>query len=301
MIVYLHNSEIERNRWDSCLNEIPHVRPYAFSWYLDNMSPGWEALVDDDYDAIFPMPCSSRFGIRYIATPVFLQQLGGFAPDKDAESVTAEFFDYILEFYRLIDLCTGCGINIHGYRVTVRSNYELDLSHPYGILQSNFTRHCLRNIEKATRNSPELNHDIAPAQLIALFRNNRGAEIRGIKQRDYDRLEKLMNYCIVNGRGRIIGVRTSGNRIIFGVFLVETRGRITMLFVVNTPESRKMRTGYYVVSELIKNFAATDTILDFAGSSIPRVASFMESFGSVNIPFYRIYRNRLPLLIRYFK
>jgi hypothetical protein len=34
-------------------------------------------------------------------------------------------------------------------------------------------------------------------------------------------------------------------------------------------------------------------VLDFAGSSVPDVASFMESWGASLIPYYRIYRNRL--------
>jgi hypothetical protein len=74
-----------------------------------------------------------------------------------------------------------------------------------------------------------------------------------------------------------------------------------LLFVVNTPQSRERRLGYYVINELIRESASTRTILDFAGSSIPSVASFMESFGSRNMPFYRIYRNRLPWPLRIFK
>jgi len=71
--------------------------------------------------------------------------------------------------------------------------------------------------------------------------------------------------------------------------------------VVNTNESREKRTGYFIVNELIKELAGTKTILDFAGSSIPSIASFMESFGSINVPFYRIYRNRLIWPVRMFK
>jgi hypothetical protein len=82
---------------------------------------------------------------------------------------------------------------------------------------------------------------------------------------------------------------------------VEVKGSKTMLFVVNTPQSREKRLGYYAVNELIKESASTKTILDFAGSSIPSIASFMESFGSKNVPFYRIYRNRLVWPIRMFK
>jgi hypothetical protein len=65
------------------------------------MSPGWEALIDDDYDSVFPVPARERFGIKYIATPIFLQQLGAFSPDKAAENVINEYLDYMPEFYRL--------------------------------------------------------------------------------------------------------------------------------------------------------------------------------------------------------
>ena len=84
MIVYHKNNEIDREQWDNCIKNSPGAKPYAYSWYLDIMAPGWEALVDDDYDSVFPVPGFSQFGIQYIATPVFLQQLGAFSPDKPA-------------------------------------------------------------------------------------------------------------------------------------------------------------------------------------------------------------------------
>ena len=143
--------------------------------------------------------------------------------------------------------------------------------------------------------------DVTPGELIELFISNKGANIKGIKTRDYQRLNDLMNFCLKNKKGRIIGVRASKKRLIYGMFLVEIKGNKTMLFVVNSPESRERRTGYYFVNELIKESAGTKTILDFAGSSLPSVASFMESFGSINVPFYRIYRNRLPWPVRMFK
>ena len=165
----------------------------------------------------------------------------------------------------------------------------------------NFSPHCKRNIETSAKKKPEIILDITPDEIIDLFIRNKGKEIRGIKIRDYQRLKNLMNFCLKNKKGRIIGVRAAKRRLIFGVFLVETRGNKTLLFVVNTPESRARRIGYFVVNELIRNHSSTRTILDFAGSSIPSIASFMESFGCVNVPFYRIYRNRLFWPVRMMK
>jgi len=301
MIVYLKNHEIDRDEWDNCIKNSHVAKPYGYSWFLDNMAPGWQALVDDDYDSVFPIPGFTRFGIQYIATPVFLQQLGAFSPDKPSPDVLNEFLEYLPGFYKLVDLCVGQKIEHEGFRITEKSNFEIDLSKPYEKLWEKFTTHCKRNIQSATKKKPHIVNDITPGQLIDLFVRNRGKEIKGIKTRDYKRLENLMNYCIKNKKGRIIGVRSGRKDIIYGSFIVETKGNKTLLLVVNTPKSRERRIGYYVVNEVIKEYSSTNTRLDFAGSSIPSIATFMESFGSLNVPFYRIYQNRLLWPVRMLK
>ena len=301
MIVYHKNNEIYREQWYNCIRNSPGVNPYAYSWFLDLMAPGWQALVDDDYDSVFPVPGFNRFGIQYIATPVFLQQLGAFSPDKPASEAIVEFLDYMPDFFKLIDLCVGQKIENDRYKVTEKTNFILDLSKPYETISDNFSNHCKRNIESSIKKKPELVSDITPEEIINLFLQNKGKEINDIKIRDYQRLKNLMNFCIKNKKGRIIGVRAARKRLIFGIFLVEIRGSKTILLVVNTPQSRERRIGYFVVNELIKNYSSTRIILDFAGSSIPSIASFMESFGCVKVPYYRIYRNKLFWPVSMFK
>lgn len=301
MIGYLKNHEIDREQWDNCIRNSPGVKPYAYSWYLDIMAPGWEALIDDDYDSVFPIPARTRFGIRYIATPIFLQQLGAFSPDKPSEQAINEFLDYIPDFFRLIDLCVGQNTSHKGFQIRKKTNFELDLSKPYETLCSSFLPYCTRNIETSSRKKIKLVYDISPGELLDLFMRNKGKEIRGIKQTDYQRFNKLMDFCLKNKKGHIIGVRDSRRKIIFGIFIIETPGFKSPFFIVNTPESRKKMIGYYVINEIIKNNSSTKTILDFAGSSIPSIAFFVESFGGKNVPFYRLYRNRLLWPVRMLK
>ena len=301
MIAYHKHNEIDKAQWDHCIKNSVGLKPYAYSWYLDIMAPGWEALVDDDYDSVFPIPGFRKFGIKYIVTPIFLQQLGAFFPDKSASDKIVEFLDSMLDIYRLIDLCVGQEVNSNGFTVTERSNFELDLSIPYDILWNNFHPACRRNIEKSSRGEIKLTDNISPGELIELFITNIGKRIKGIKQRDFEHLNSLMKYCLKNSLGRITGVRTSNNKIVFGQFIIETPGYINLFFGVNTLESREKRINYFVINEIIKSNASSDTILDFAGSSIPSVASFMESFGAVNNPYYRIYRNRLFWPVRMMK
>ena len=301
MIVYHKNNEIDKEQWDNCIKNTPRTKPYAFSWYLDIMSPGWQALVDDDYDSVFPVPGFSRFGIQYIATPVFLQQLGAFSPDKPGSVAIREFLEYMPDFFKFIDLCIGQNITAEGYKVTERVNFELDLSRPYETIFQNFSDHCRRNIKSSLKKNPEVVTNITPDEIINVFIENKGKEINGIKTRDYQHLKTLMNFCKINKKGRLIGVRDGRKKLIFGIFLIEIPGIKTILFVANTHQSRERRIGYFVINELIKDFSSTKTRLDFAGSSIPSVASFYESFGCDKVPFYRIFRNKLIWPIRMLK
>ena len=300
MIVYCRNNEIDREKYDNCIKNSSCFKPFPYSWYLDIMAPGWQLLIDDDYDSVFPIPGFSRFGINYIATPVFLQQLGAFSPDKPTETAIQEFFDYLPGFYRFIDLSVGQLISREGFTVTERSNYVLDLSEPYEVLQSKFSRNCKRNIEYNI--SRKINvEDISSADLIRLFLQNKGKHIKGIKHRDFQRLDNLMNYCVRNNMGRIVGVKSSRQELIYGLFYIKIEEYMTMILLANTNESLEERIGFYVYNELIREASGSSSKFDFAGSSIPSVALFMKSFGSVNVPYYNVYRNRLFWPVRIFK
>ena len=46
MIAYLTHDQIDKSRWDDCIAHAVNGMAYAWSWYLDVVHPGWEALVE---------------------------------------------------------------------------------------------------------------------------------------------------------------------------------------------------------------------------------------------------------------
>lgn len=301
MIAYLKNGEIDRSKWDECLAEIPGIRPYAWSWYLDIMSPGWDALVDDDYCSLFPLPRAKKYGLSYIATPVFLQQLGLFTPDGDKEKTTLEFISFMPELYRLIDLNIGQEVRPQGYRVTPGYNFELRLDDPYEASWFNYSSDCRRNINIARRYPQEIVEDVRPQEVISLFRNNIGKRAGMIRDVSYTRLKSLMDHCIQNSKGRILGVKSPKGKLLWGMFVIEMADRITLLFTAGSRKSRELRTSYHVIDHIIKTVAGSGRIVDFAGSSVPSISLFMRSFGGEQTTYWRLYRNNLPWPVRLLK
>jgi len=301
MIAYLKNEEIDRNRWDSCIAEMPEVKPYPWSWYLDIMAPGWEALIDDDYASVFPLPGFRKFGFNYIATPVFLQQLGAFCPDGDAERKAEEFISFIPGSYRLVDLNIAQKIKTEKYRVTPRSNFELRLDRSYEEIWFSYMSDCRRNINIARRYPQDIADDVRPQEVISLFRNNIGKRAGVIRDASYRRLHTLMDHCTGTGKGKLLGVRSPKGKLLWGIFTIDTGDRITLLFTAGSRKSRELRTSYHVIDHIIKANAGTGKTIDFAGSSVPSIAIFMKSFGGTDNTYYRLYSNMLPWPARLFR
>jgi hypothetical protein len=293
MIVYHKNNEIDREQWDNCIRNSGYIKPYAYSWYLDIMAPGWEALVDDDYDSVFPIPSYIRFGLQYAATPPFLQQLGAFSPDKPVSQVIVEFLDYMPEIYKLTDICIGQKITYPGYKVTERYNFELALSSPYAELCERFTRECRRYISNIAKKKYELSVNISPEELVDTCIANKLSNTKGIKNQTYERLINLMHHCLSKKKGRIIAVRTARKKLVYGVFYIRLHRSVTIIMEVNTPVSITKNISYFVINEVIKENADSALILDFAGTSDRFGIATGQSFGGTIAPYYRIYRNRL--------
>src|SRR4030043_203599 len=55
MIKHLRHHEIDKERWDESIKKAFNGIIYAYSWYLDIVSPGWEALITEDYKKVMPL------------------------------------------------------------------------------------------------------------------------------------------------------------------------------------------------------------------------------------------------------
>ena len=103
-IRYLKHSEINKEMWDACVINSTNGLIYARSWYLDAMSPNWEALVHKDYIAVMPLTASRKWGVSYLSQPAFSQQLGIIGPLDFGEKVTQSFVDIACARFSLVEI-----------------------------------------------------------------------------------------------------------------------------------------------------------------------------------------------------
>lgn len=104
MIRYLSHSKIDKPQWDACIERSVNRLPYAVSWWLDVVSPGWEALVSDDYRSVMPLTWHKKLGIYYLYQPYLTQQLGIFSTQVITPEETGRFLAAIPGKFRYADI-----------------------------------------------------------------------------------------------------------------------------------------------------------------------------------------------------
>ena len=164
MIKYLVHKDIDKKKWDACIEKSKNEFIYAYSWYLDLVSPGWDALVYDDYRMLMPLTQDTKWGIRYLFPPLFTQQLGLFSFESINHELVDKFIHAIPQHFKYIQVKLNSGnpvpdnseISYH-----LNHNHQIDLSPGYDNLYDSFNRNCRRNINKALACNLKVKQDIS--------------------------------------------------------------------------------------------------------------------------------------------
>jgi hypothetical protein len=299
MIRYIEHKNIDLHKWDQCIRDAVNSRVFACSWYLDIVSPGWDALVEDEYESVFPLCRNKKFLIRYLYQPFFTQQLGVFSNQLLTEELVGRFLDAIPRKFSFIEISLNSmnKVDPARYRVTHRINYELDLINPYEDLLRNYNQNARRNLKKSLDEHLIIHRKVNPDELISLFSENFGKKEGKLRYRNYETLRQLMQFCLKNTFSRIIGVHDKSGKLCAGVFLLDTNDRIIFHFAASSTAARENGAMFFLVDSVIRENAGRSVIFDFEGSNDPNVARFYNGFGAKEFSYPQVTINRMPAIV----
>jgi hypothetical protein len=274
-------------KWDKSIESSRNRLIYAYSWYLDIVSPGWEAIADDDYQTVMPLPVKSKFGLKYLVQPVFTQQLGIFSASNLSETVVWEYISRIpKKYFRQIFNLNSANILSPSTKLTNRSNYELDLNRNYSELYQHFNENTRRNIKKAGNSGclPEKSSDVV--LFLAHYQKNAKERLNGFM---LEKLKYIISTCLLRNKGEVYWARNKQGNMIAGTFFIADEDRIIYAASFSTQEGMENSAMFYIINEIIRQNANSPKVLDFEGSMIPGVARFFAGFGA-EIKIYQQYK-----------
>jgi hypothetical protein len=299
-IQHLTHAEIDKAKWDACIDKSGHGRIYGRSVYLDYMASNWDGLVLNDYEAVMPLTWRRKWSIHYLYQPAFIQQSGIFAIDKTDESLIKNFLNAIPDKYRFIEINLNAE-NIIAAPSFLHKNYLLDINYNYDVLKKNYSRSALRNINKAIHSSITIKEGVNPVDIILLHRK-RFKDMVGVKMNDYIKFNKLVDLLLQKKQVFTAGAFDAKSKLIAGSIYLLYKNRITFIINGNSPDSLQCGATHLLKDYTIRKFSNQGLIMDFEGSDINRFARFYEQFGNTYIEYYpSLFINKLPWPIKLLK
>ena len=307
-IQHLQSYEVDKAAWDDCIDHAPNGLVYALSWYLDVVSPSWEAIVvekDARYLVCFPLPIMKIGKIKYIAHPVFCQQLGIYYRDHQYEKYTKQILKILLTAFRYIPrLCFNTSntwqVPSHP-RLHAKTYYThlLSLDNSYEKIRSGYHRDRRYRVNQAKKKniSIESSDDINP--LISIFVRDTEEKIPSIgHDTNYSLLRSLFEAVKANGRYELYYTLDDQGNHTSGCWFVIYNYRIIYLFNAALNGARHENGRSLIIDHVIQKYQSSLYVLDFESPGIEAIDNFYSSFGSRPTPFYFFYYNNLPVVVR---
>ena len=297
-IRYLKHEQIDIDKWDQAIDNCTNALVYAKAWYLNIVSPKWDALVMGDYKVVMPLTCRKKFGIKYLYKPFFSQFLGVFYKNEDDAKYVPEFLEEASKHFRLIDI----NINVSNSNFKAdfckqRQTQVLFLNKEYEELRKNYNRSNRKNVNKANRENIRIESSTKPDVFIQMTKEMyKDRKVQGVSENDFKQLHEIARYSATNGMGELHYAFLNG-QICASAFFLEWGNRIILQTAIND-DGKETGAIFKVLDQFIQSRAGTNQILDFAGSNIKGVAYRNLGFGSVNQYYFSVHINKLPWFIR---
>ncbi|MBK5284219.1 MAG: hypothetical protein JJE25_02360 [Bacteroidia bacterium] len=303
MIQFIENKNIDKRRWDETIATSRSGLVFSYSWFLDTVCRGWDALVEDDYKFIFPLPWKNKFGFRYIYQPAFTNQLGVFSTEEITNEKLNSFLNAIPLSFRYVDL----GLNFRNtfenrdFILTTRAAQHIDLKTNYEKVRKGYSENLKRNLRKAESAGLKIKMEVPPQSVTEYFQKAKGDELKMYDENDYRSLTTVNQILIQKEHGFCAGVLSADDSLLAAASFMFSHERIFYLKGAANSQGREAGAMHFLMDNILQQYAGKIFHFDFGGSVIPSVARFYKSFGAEDYFYAHVKRNRLPFYLRWLK
>ena len=305
-VILIHRSQLDSTQWNDFIAASPQRILYAYSWYLDTVSPNWKALVlekNGQWQAVMPLPCRQKWGLNVVQQPFFCQLLGIFAHSNvDFQEASNLLLSQLTTSFRYVSIYSGRfaaqTVFRNSLKIKKASNIVLPLHLPYAVLFQNYSNDRKTNLKRAQQFSWNLHQSTDVESIIQLFQKNHSSQIAGgVSEKAYSLLRKITAVLAHKKALRLVYATKDGH-IEAGALFAIFENRIIYLFNAASPTGRKGNGRTWLIDQIIQEYAETDFVFDFESPQLPSIASFYQSFGGIEEEYTQFTFNDLPFPLK---
>jgi len=296
-ISYVKHKDIDKEKWDACIESASNGLIYAYSFYLDSMSKNWDALVMNNYEAVMPLTWNKKFGILYLRQPAFTQQLGIFGKRTFNKELTEQFIHKASETFSFAEINLNYANEYPEYFLK-KCNLILPLNQPFDELKKSFRNDLIKRSQSAhlIYSSSE-----SVEKAIQLFKHFYSERLPGLKKADYENLLQLCLLLKNKNQLLIRKIKSKDESLLSIALFFKDKKRIYYILSALLPEGRKYDANAFLLHEVIKEFSNQNLLFDFEGSDIPSIHFFFKKYSPVEQPYFFVKINKLPFWKKWIK
>ncbi len=291
MISYIRQENMNRKKWDQCVSTAHNKSVFGLSWFLDAVCDQWHGLVWGDYEIVQAMPTKKKFGlISILYQPFFTRTLSMYSSRPINEHQQKAFFQEIEKRHQKVLMGFPDQVSETNLQATKLMYQYLDLNRQYDTLRPGFSKNATRLINKAGKHGISI-QETKTKNVVALFRESAGTQIKELKEKDYVHLQQLMDACMQNGKGLSLGAFNQKKELIASAFFIKDFENIFYLKGGTNSQGRELGGMFLLFDHVIQLFANQPMTLDFGGSNIESIANFYKKFGATDKPYLFLSKN----------
>ncbi|HYG39562.1 MAG TPA: hypothetical protein VD908_13120 [Cytophagales bacterium] len=306
MYKYVKHKDINYYLWDECIEQSPNGIIYALSWYLNIVSPDWDAIIKEEkgkYKIVLPVTKQKKYLINILKKPILTYGLGLIGNNiektdcSDVMKIITKRF-LIVNEYLLNEHQSEFNLP-QEFNLNLIQNFTIDLTLGYEKIYKNYSLNRKRDIKMASRQGIKVRNSDDLEGFIQEYTKNTGNKITGFLGEQFENkiIRNVYQSSVLRGYSKLLEVVNEESKIVCsGIFLIY-KGRISYLLGQSNTEGRQSGAMSYLIDYLIRTNDHLK-IFDFSGSYLSNLAIYFQRFGATKTEFGSISKNELPIIVK---
>ena len=262
-IQWIAQADIDRLKWDSCVHYAQNGNVFGYKWFLNNVTKDWDALVEGDYESVFPLTWQKNiWGNKVLQQPILARELGIYSIHLLSAKRIAAFLDRIPSEYKKATLAFNeqmLPVQQSNNEWKKQSNYQLFLQEDYSLLREKYDAQLLAALS-TSHAGLNTNFSLKPERLADFFNLHSQEKNKTLK---YHALLRIMYNALHRGLGFAAGVSDEKDNLLAAGFFIYGHGKLLNLVSATSKEGKRINAFEILLDMIIQSNAGRPLIFDF--------------------------------------
>jgi len=263
-IRFISHEDLDKTKWNSCVHYANRGRLYGYWWYLKSVVKEWDAIVEGDYETVFPL-FNKKQSLRGegLYQPDLIRETGIYSVHVLSPKRIENLFTAIPEEYQNIDIILNEGLQPPEqlkFNISKKTNHQLFLNTDYQTLSEAYSPLVHQQLEAARKNNLIITTNLKPEKVADFYKKY---TIDKKKEENFHAYQRIMYNALHRGWGFASGIAFPNEEICSAAFFVFSQGRLLRLLSFTTTKGREQGAEALMFDMLLRTNSNRPLVLDF--------------------------------------